>query len=364
MGKKSPSPPAAPDPKATAAAQGAANVDTAVAQALLNQYNQVSPFGNVTYQQTGSQTVGSGSDARTVPTFTQTTELSPSQQRQLDLTNQLSEQALGVGNTAFGNVSGQLSSPFSPTGLPEINADAGAARERAVNDLYGLQTGRLDDRFGREQASLENRLANQGIQQGSDAYKNAMSDFNYGKNDAYNSAMATALAQGTSTAQAENAMNLANRQQGFQEQSYQRSLPLNELSALLGFSGGVQNPQFNSVPQTGIANTDIAGLTQANYANQMNAYNAAQANNQGFTNSLMNLGGSLGAAYLLSDARMKGDIRRVGSLDNGLPVYSFRYKGSNTPQIGLMAQDVEKVNPAAVVEINGIKHVNYAEAVQ
>tara|TARA_R110002110_G_scaffold11947_1_gene56971 strand:+ start:4323 stop:5300 length:978 start_codon:yes stop_codon:yes gene_type:complete len=70
------------------------------------------------------------------------------------------------------------------------------------------------------------------------------------------------------------------------------------------------------------------------------------------------------AALLASDRRVKENISQVGSLDNGLPVYLFNYKGGNTPQIGLMAQDVEKVNKKAVVEINGIKMVNYDWAVK
>jgi hypothetical protein len=65
-----------------------------------------------------------------------------------------------------------------------------------------------------------------------------------------------------------------------------------------------------------------------------------------------------------SDIRVKENISQVGTLDNGLPVYLFNYKGSHTPQIGLMAQDVEQVNDDAVVEINGIKHVYYAQAVK
>ena len=74
-------------------------------------------------------------------------------------------------------------------------------------------------------------------------------------------------------------------------------------------------------------------------------------------------GGAL-ATYALSDIRVKENISQVGSLDNGLPVYLFNYKGNKTPQIGLMAQDVEKVNNEAVVEIDGIKHVYYGKAVK
>jgi hypothetical protein len=56
---------------------------------------------------------------------------------------------------------------------------------------------------------------------------------------------------------------------------------------------------------------------------------------------------------------VKTDIKRVGSTDDGLPVYTFRYKSGGPVQMGVMAQDVERVNPAAVQEFNGIKAVNY-----
>ena len=75
-------------------------------------------------------------------------------------------------------------------------------------------------------------------------------------------------------------------------------------------------------------------------------------------------GAGAGAAIIGSDIRIKENISQVGSLDNGLPVYLFNYKGNKTPQIGLMAQDVEKVNNEAVVEIDGIKHVYYGKAVK
>ena len=61
----------------------------------------------------------------------------------------------------------------------------------------------------------------------------------------------------------------------------------------------------------------------------------------------------------VSDERMKEDIEHVGELHNGLNVYTFRYKGEERVNIGLMAQEVEEIFPEAVHEINGIKHVNY-----
>ena len=75
-------------------------------------------------------------------------------------------------------------------------------------------------------------------------------------------------------------------------------------------------------------------------------------------------GSALTAYALGSDIKIKENISQVGSLDNGLPVYLFNYKGNKTPQIGLMAQDLEKVNNEAVVEIDGIKYVYYGKAVK
>jgi len=65
-----------------------------------------------------------------------------------------------------------------------------------------------------------------------------------------------------------------------------------------------------------------------------------------------------------SDARLKEDIKQVGTAKNGLPIYNFKYKGDPTEQthIGYMAQDVEKVHPEAVGESNGFKTVNYEQA--
>lgn len=53
MGKKAPATPAAPDPVTTAAAQTQTNKDTAYWNAVLNNVNQVTPYGNLTFKQSG-----------------------------------------------------------------------------------------------------------------------------------------------------------------------------------------------------------------------------------------------------------------------------------------------------------------------
>jgi hypothetical protein len=70
-------------------------------------------------------------------------------------------------------------------------------------------------------------------------------------------------------------------------------------------------------------------------------------------------------AVFMSDARMKTDIRPVGLLDNGLPVYAFRFKSGGPTQIGLLAQEVAQVMPQAVEQgPRGILGVNYDMATQ
>lgn len=50
-----------------------------------------------------------------------------------------------------------------------------------------------------------------------------------------------------------------------------------------------------------------------------------------------------------SDIRLKRDISRLKCLDSGICLYRFRYRGNDTFYVGVMAQEVERVAPDAVV---------------
>ena len=60
-------------------------------------------------------------------------------------------------------------------------------------------------------------------------------------------------------------------------------------------------------------------------------------------------GGGGGGGGRRSDIRLKHDIALFGRLDNGLGFYRFVYNGSNKAYVGVMAQEVQAVAPAAVV---------------
>jgi hypothetical protein len=56
-----------------------------------------------------------------------------------------------------------------------------------------------------------------------------------------------------------------------------------------------------------------------------------------------------GTKMAMSDRRLKTDIKRVGVLDNGLPVYSYKYVMGGPTVIGVMADEVAQVVPEAYV---------------
>ncbi len=76
-------------------------------------------------------------------------------------------------------------------------------------------------------------------------------------------------------------------------------------------------------------------------------------------------GDTLTAAATASDERLKTDIEPFTAAEflDGLNAYKYRYKDGNGlpdgPQIGVMAQDMERMFPDAVREIDGKKYIEY-----
>lgn len=91
------------------------------------------------------------------------------------------------------------------------------------------------------------------------------------------------------TAGQDYAQSTGARNQALNELLTQQQNPLNVLNALRTGSQ-VTNPTFGSTPQSNVAGTDIAGITQNGYQNQLGAYNAQQAQNNGITSGLFGLG--------------------------------------------------------------------------
>jgi len=100
----------------------------------------------------------------------------------------------------------------------------------------------------------------------------------------------------------------------------------------------------------------------SNRANQVAAAGAnAQAQAAHSAGQMKLIGNIAGSAVplMFSDRRLKTDIAKVGETNKGLPIYTYKYKGDDTTQMGVMAQDVERKTPKAVKKVGGFKAVDY-----
>lgn len=155
-------------------------------------------------------------------------------------------------------------------------------------------------------------------------------------------------------------LNNASRQQQIQEATYLRNLPLNDIASLLGTGSGVQNPTFSNVSQVGVAAPDYQGAVYQNYNAQNSQYNQQVAANAQMLGSIFGAAGSIGGAAVMSDIRLKHDIKRIGSLANGLATYVFSYIGDTARHFGVMAQHALQIVPEAVIKCdNGYFAVDY-----
>lgn len=317
---------APPDPTTTAAAQTASNQATATTQTELNRINQVSPTGTSSYSVTGTNADGT-------PQYTQTTALSAPEQSIFDTGQAAEQNVANAAKSLSANAATTLSTPF--------NADQAIA-----DKIDSIGKTQLDPQWAASDAKQAATLANEGVQPGSEAYNNAMVSYNAGKNSSYNQL----YLQGDAQAQSE---ALANR-----------NSDVNTLGALMSGSQ-VATPTFSSVPQTSVAGTDVSGIDQNSYLDANQQAQQSVAANNATMGGLFSLAGTgvqaLGAAYGMpakpSDRRLKTDIKRVGTLDNGLPVYLYRYKSGGPFEIGLMSDDVPR--DTVVTMPSGFEAVRY-----
>lgn len=212
-----------------------------------NQYNVVSPNGSINYSKDPT--------GRT----TQTTTLSPSEQKQLDTSNQIAETML---------TGAQKKIP----GLADTSFDYNDQGSTAAKAAYQRQVDLLTPEFDKQDTAWEDRMANQGLPTGGEAYLDSQRQHENDKNFALTQAAQQAETEGTQLA-------LSQRQQNY-----------NELAAALG------GQQLNPVGSYGqpAAPVDAAGA----YAQKNQAQIAAQLADTQSRNALIGSAAQLGGAYL------------------------------------------------------------------
>lgn len=411
MGKKSqPAPPPPVDP-----------TNAIRAQADVNRINQYTPYGNLTYSGANRNNATLTLDPAIQALF--------DQQIQNDTgLGQLAGGALGsIGQlvAAPPNLSG-LPNPQLPQlanvnlqtgvdlgrlnteGLPGFDTDASGTRNRAERAFFDRSANLLNEQFGRQEESLQQRLANQGLQEDNVAARTQMGDFGRGRNEAFQNLANEAVIFGGNEASRDLQNQLALRGQGFDEaltggtfnnqaalsqagfgnealfnqnqlnntlaqqnfgnqaslrnqslseQQALRGTQFNELAALLGLNQ-VQPTQLQNF--FGPGQVDALGafaLNQQGLQNNFNTQSQAASQAKGATASLLgNLGG---AAIGASDPRLKENVEEVGTF-KGYNWYIWDWNteaealGLTGKGMGVMADEVDEK-----VMVDGYWHVDY-----
>jgi hypothetical protein len=327
MGK--PDAPTPPDPLRTAAAQTGTNVSTSVANAYLNNTNQITPDGSLNYNQSGSYAWTDPSTGSTynIPTFTATQTLSPQGQAIKAQTLGAQYNMAGMANAQSGRISNLLSNEMNLGGAPaagnasSITGIPGAAtsydpggpiqssiggygqqqttfgdagditRSYGPQDNFSADRQRVEDslmarmnpQLAIERNSIEQRLADQGIRYGSQAYTSAMDDYNRQANDARYGAIQGAgqeqqrmtqeaaaqaafqnSAQGQAYSQAQGRGQFANEAQG---QNFQQALGAGTFANQAQGQQNQQNAALASFGNAGLAQQLAQGQSGFNAQN-------------------------------------------------------------------------------------------------
>lgn len=257
----------------TANAQANANIASATAQQKLNMINSYGPQGSVVY----------GADPNAPGGYSQTTNLSPSEQATYDQSKQAQNAALGVANQQIGRVGDALANPLNLSSLPglqtggiqnsfdkggalqygfnpgqavqgQVGGDLNAARQQAIDATYNQATSRLDPRFAREESQTRARLANMGFSDEATGAQGAWDQFGRDKNDAYNQAAYSSIGAGEDAANALFSRQLgqgqfANQAANQQYTQNQGQAAFNNQTAGQDFGQNATAAQFNNQAQ-------------------------------------------------------------------------------------------------------------------
>ena len=385
--------PAAPDPVATSNAQAQAYITAARESSKLNNLNQYTPYGNVTFDK--------GPDG--VP-IAQRVQLTPEQQAafnaQTSLQGTLSNAAAQLaGSVPTGPFGLPLNMPGYTTGLDMTGApdylnsinfsnvpnmpgagDYSADRDSYARAMYERSASLLRPELEAQTRSTQQMLANRGLPITGEAYDNEMSRVQRGQNETLGRLANDAVIAGAGEQSRLFGLGLTARQQGIGEQLQQGQVqqaarqgitgeqlqnadlaararqamtneallqynaPAQGVATLLGATPKTPTVQGGNIYTQGVQAPDVQGNIWNQYNAQMNAYNQRQQQNNSMWSGIGSIVGGLGSA-LLSDKRLKTDVKPADKILDRvekIPIKSWRYKpgiDDGSRHVGPMAQD-------------------------
>ena len=267
-----------------AQANAMGNIQGAQAATAANRVNQSTPFGNLTYTQTGTDSAGN-------PIWSANQTLTP--------------ELAGIGTNLLNQLQSTTSQPFDVSQYQQGTVGAGpsftnatpAELQQKFNQNPSLQTSlenqgmagwdkatgllmeRLEPSLARQQKALDTQLANQGIMRGSEAYNQAQQDLAQKQNDLRTQAALSGqqvqqnlFGQGLQAGQFgniaqqqmyQNALSNVNQQNTAAQQNFQNQLAATQFNNQLG-----QQSYANQLAQQAANNAAL----QANYGQNLAAY--------------------------------------------------------------------------------------------
>ena len=243
-------------------------------------------------------------------------------------------------NEAMGQLTGEVL-PGIRTAITQSQAGGGTRGDILQANAVAAAQQRISDNLARAEFDAYGQAQNRRMdaaQMGLGAQQAAMG---YGMSGA--DATRGALGQYPSTLQAPLSMTDAASAVGGQQRAMDQA----------AIDRDMQRYEYQSqLPNVALQNY-LAGIS-GEYGGTSQAAGAA---GQDWASAL----GAIGSAMIMkSDIRVKENIVPDGTW-KGHNAYQFNYIGDNVRNRGVMAQEVEQTHPQAVVEIAGIKHVDYSK---
>ena len=274
MGQSEDKQPAPLDADKLATKQVGFNQAAAQGNFALNNPNQTDQFGNqVTYSQTGKDASGN-------PIYGV-------------------KQTLGETGKGFASGLEGLGQQYFSGAQGLLNSSGQNTSQGAFDQAYQYASANLEPRFQRQEDQARTRLANQGFDQSSEAYRNATNDLALQQNEARN--------------------NLVTNLQGqmFNQGMQNRQQQVGELQGLtapgLQFGAGTTGVNTAGVNGVSMPTIDYAGLASQQYGQEMNAYQQEQNRKNAMMGGLASMGGTIAGAALRGPIGASIGRRAAGS---------------------------------------------------
>ncbi len=246
-----------------------------------------------------------------------------------NLTNMYKPLAQTAGETkAYGNID-QGFAPTAQTLKSDISMQQNPYDQYVIDEI-NRQSGGEYSILKQAQNAAGQSGSNRGMLGANDIDLSRLNQIGSFKQQGYNTALQNALTTlpGARQQDAQNQLGAGANQRDLAGQESQAPLiALQQLASALGILPTAEGSTSSSTKTS----SGLAGLAQAG-----------------------------ATAYAKSDIHLKENITHIGE-SNGFPLYTFQYKGEPELYQGVMAQDVLKSRPDAVMQIDGFLAVDYSK---